>query len=112
MFTWLENLIRNTTPEVKSLITIALWLVAMFFIAKPAISAMRAIGDKKWGEALSYIAACVGVVIVAVIATVGLLNAGKNTGDNINSQANMIYALPVVASLVTFKLSTIKSKEM
>lgn len=102
MFTWLENFIQNASGDVKSIITIVLWFCAIAFIIKPAISSMKAFGDKKWGEGLSYLAGCVVIVIVAVIATVGLLNAGKQTGDDFNNQAQFIQAIPVLMSLYLF----------
>lgn len=106
MFTWVENFVTSATPDVKNLITVILWIVAIACILKPASLGMKAMGNKNWTEAGSYAIACVGIVVLGIVATVGLLNAGKNVGNDINRQANMIQMLPVAISLITFKLTS------
>ncbi|WP_248000445.1 hypothetical protein [Lactiplantibacillus plantarum] len=85
MFSWLTSWISGMGTPLKTLIGAILWVVAMGFIGKPAMGAMKDFSAKKYGEGLGNVGACILVIIIPVVATVLFIVVGKKTGDELNN---------------------------
>ena len=102
---WIEDL----SDPAKNVITAILALAAFFFILSPATSAMKAFGNKNWGEGFSYLLGAVAIATVAIIAIVGLHQLGGNVGDDLNESigASVALGLPL-ASIAIARMRSFK----
>lgn len=108
---WLTTFTSNQTSPATKLITAVLWIAAIFFMVKPIFNAFKAVGSKKWGDAGSNIGGAVAIFAIAVMGTVGLLSAGKKTGNDLNQQLQSIFgAMPVIAIYTANKFRLLKNK--
>lgn len=108
-FDWLTGWIEDLSDPAKNVITAVLALAAFFFILSPATSAMKAFGNKNWGEGFSYLLGAVAIATVAIIAIVGLHQLGGNVGEDLNESigASVALGLPL-ASIAIARMRSFK----
>lgn len=108
-FNWLVSWLEDLSDPAKNVITVILALAAFFFILSPATSAMRAFGNKNWGEGFSYLVGAIAIATVAIIAIVGLHQLGQNVGEDLNQSigASVALGLPL-ASIAIARMRSFK----
>src|SRR5699024_1828796 len=108
-FDWLTKWITDLSTPAKNVITVILALAAFFFILSPATSAMKAFGNKNWGEGFSYLVGAIAIATVAIIAIVGLHQLGQNVGEDLNKSigASVALGLPL-ASIAIARMRSFK----
>jgi len=108
-FDWLTKWITDLSTPAKNVITVILALAAFFFILSPATSAMKAFGNKNWGEGFSYLVGAIAIATVAIIAIVGLHQLGQNVGEDLNNSigASVALGLPL-ASIAIARMRSFK----
>lgn len=108
-FDWLTKWITDLSTPAKNVITVILALAAFFFILSPATSAMKAFGNKNWGEGFSYLVGAIAIATVAIIAIVGLHQLGQNVGKDLNKSigASVALGLPL-ASIAIARMRSFK----
>lgn len=108
-FSWLTKWLGELSTPAKNVITAVLALAAFFFILSPATSAMRAFGNKNWGEGFSYLVGAIAIATVAIIAIVGLHQLGENVGSDLNDSIGSSVALGLpLASIAIARMRSFK----
>lgn len=97
------NMVNSLTPGSKKVILAIVWLLAFFFIVKPASAAMKDFGDKRFAPGFISLAAAIFIFVIPVIITVGLYTLGKKAGADINSKAAMVQLASMVPMLIAVK---------
>lgn len=80
MFDSLTNLFNNMSDPIKTVVVAILYIVAAGFAAKPAINAMKDIGDKRWVSGVIWLAAVIAIFAVPT-AFLFLVDFGQTTGN-------------------------------
>lgn len=108
-FDWLTKWVGDLSTPAKNVITAILALAAFFFILSPATSAMRAFGNKNWGEGFSYLVGAIAIATVAIVAIVGLHQLGENVGEDLNKSIRPAVALGLpLASIAIARMRSFK----
>lgn len=84
LFSTIENLLEAMGSPLETVVELVIGLIAVGFVIKPFISAVRAFGSGNWVEALESGARIVAIALIAVIAVVGLRALGEGSGSDLN----------------------------